>query len=587
MIQSYSKPENRARFAMDVPGYPVSMMTMEDAIKKIYAEADIFSTMNPTSFDFEYTIEPHSDTIINRIRDLRLQLTTSSDKCDFKLMPIQIQAITNTVYRSKSTMTYTSTPPHNEAGVIFKTSDSDIKSPVIMDMPGGWGKTITAVLGMIVFAIERKKDMQSTGYIAPNVHGIVDATGMIGVDPNAHKVDNKCIVFVPHHLGQHWLEHGLIAKRIVEDMTFQGEKYTVRIVQNKLSSEQQVGPNEILVVICDSSSHGIKKYLESKVYYSCVCFDEVGINDHKFNAMLQVSCSGIMYGRLIMCSSDFESWTEFGSIRKNTFFASIFHCFGLVIEMWNNTATCISASVFHEVERMYVMKECTTDLQSSIVDMAAVTYSPSFSNGERSPKKARFTSGPGARSGSGAGSGSAGSSSVSVDHLYPDDARLGDIFFDKIAEEIRSNGDPIGIRQAVLQTLSAILAARAQSSRSKKTLWTMIISSTDVMGEGGVADSGYEVFHYKEPADYRKTRVVLHGFEKKDGKSKLLCVTDKSSSSDYDPLVGMNGLNVPLDCVVSIEGENLAQRMRPLCKLSRVSLPEEERNALFVRISRR
>lgn len=88
-------------------------------------------------------------------------------------------------------------------------------------------------------------------------------------------------------------------------MTFQdGSTWSVRLLQNKFASKERVG--KVLVIICDSSKCGVKRYLEPSVYYSSDCFDEAGEKYCKVNAMLRMITPNVSYGRTLICSADFE-----------------------------------------------------------------------------------------------------------------------------------------------------------------------------------------------------------------------------------------------------------------------------------------
>ena len=102
------------------------------------------------------------------------------------------------LHRPSATVSVTS-----EYERISSTPVSDLRSPVILDMTGT-GKTITALLGSILFASERKVDIEKIHpEIVPAVTGVTDVTGVPGRDPSSPLVSGKCIVFTPRHLIQH------------------------------------------------------------------------------------------------------------------------------------------------------------------------------------------------------------------------------------------------------------------------------------------------------------------------------------------------------------------------------------------------
>lgn len=689
-------------------------MSMNKAIGMSCRNTDIISVMkHECTSSFVHTVQrsPWKD----RLEEKLVQsLGTASIAADFPLLPIQMKAVSRIIYRPAATVKFT--PPLVLAGAppatLFETASSDLKAPVVLDMPTGTGKTITTILGCILFAIERKSDMERRPSTGATVSGVHDVTMLRGIDPSAPPVSDKCIFFTPRHLVEHWVAHGAIAKRVVEGMTFpSGAKWTVRVVTNKLASAVDVAPNEVLVIVCDASRCKIAKYLESNVYYSSVCFDEVGERDSKINAMFQHPTAGryFQYGRAVLCSADFGKWGDcWFNVGSKTLLRTLFPNWTTYSKKTDVVATAVTSAIFDESERGAVMLECTSALDSSIVDWATIEYRPSLlenlgmgygaalgndrgcdlfestygvcikecstvneivaaitdvirSNEEKlmhphlisyssvcqlrnqvrkledlrvkihgtvsddcpiclermanisiiqpclhftckscmsklsgkCPMCRSLFSGtvgistqdrPPVKKARVASTGQVADVGSSADQ--PAAARIGDLFFDEMAAVCGPN-KPSGVSRAIQTTLGAIQNARNKSSRSKKTLRTMIICPGADMREDLFEDAGFDVFHYKtsgtksSPVTMKKMRTLMRDFQSDDGKCKLLCVRDAGFQANED---NMTGLDVRLDCVVAIGNGNLAQRLGRLCRLSRISLPDDEKHALYIQI---
>ena len=669
---------------------------MNGAIKTSCKYTDIISSTVTGSFARRHDVDPATAYEELRSSALMSEVSRASVAAGFALLPIQTKAVSRIVYRPSSTV-YLSPVSFDSSPSTYRTPKSDVMSPVILDMPTGTGKTITSLVGAIVFAIERREDMKKKSVVPPAAAGVVNVSGCVGWDPLSVLPDtSKCIVFTPRHLVQHWINHGQIAKNIVEAMTFRdGSKWTVRVEANKFASRISVGPNEVLVVICDSSRCGVKKFLEPTIHYSAVCFDEAGESDSKVNALCQMMVQNISHGRMILVSADFSKWRYCFDPRANSIFRHIFPLWSRYSMTETAAATCATAAVFSRSERSTVMNECTAALDSAILDIARVGYRPSLVErvgggygtelGEDRgcdlffrkydvnvsrcstvddivaaiegvieennrlagvPGLARsdvtklcdkinelhgvqnkirgvlsedcpvclervadltliqpclhFTCSTCARrlTGScpmcrgqmqGTVAVAAEERRVKKARVAPPttEERIGGLFFDDLAA-LCGPSAPIGVMQAIEHTLKAVQNARARSPRAGKTLRTMIICPGSNMRDGLFANMGFDVTHYRtsgtrgDPVTMRKMNTAMDKFRANDGTSKLLCVRDAGHGCKQD---SMTGLDIPnLDCVISIGGLNLAQRMGRLCRLSRMGLPEDEKHALYVDI---
>lgn len=688
---------NRQRFAMRGQGFalPTSMIAMNKAIQMSCKNKDIVSTTFNAGFIVDHVVDPPAGDNVYRSAKFVSELRRASVIAGFTLLPIQATAVSRIVRRPSSTTTISRLQPYQETKV-YRTPISDVLSPVILDMPTGTGKTITALLGAILFAIERNQDMQQQLQVSPTVTGVSDVTGSFGWDPSASPITRNCMFLTPRHLYQHGLNHACTAKKIVEGMTFSdGRQWTVRVVTNKRASTLTMEPNEVVVIICDASRCGAKKYLERSVHYASICFDEAGERDGKVNALCQIMVPNIKHGRIILVSADFSKWRHHFEPRTSSVFRHVFPQWDSYNITHAAAAACRSAAVFDRLERTSVMLECTDALKSAVLDMACVRYRPSLLE--------RVGGGYGAELGDDRGCdlfrrkhGVDVSACLTIDDITaaikgvidkhgaacrvpgvsrPEqiklsekinklqevtnkirgvlsedcpiclerkqdltliqpclhftcksclsqwtsscpmcrgemrgtvgvtteqrtakktrvseaarDVRIGGLFFDEMGT-LCGPSEPAGVMQAIENTLMAIQTARSKPNRAGRTFRTMLICPGSSMREGLFADLGFDVMHYKtvgtkdDVVTIKRLNTLMNKFKADDGYSKLLCVRDAGEDCKQDC---MTGLDIPnLDCVVSIGGFNLAQRMGRLCRLSRMSLPDKEKHGLYVDI---
>ena len=163
--------------------------------------------------------------------------------------------------------------------------------------------------------------------------------------------------------------------------------------------------------------------------------------------------------------------------------------------------------------------------------------------------------------------------------------RVGNLFFDEIAN-ICDNTRPVGVTGAVENVLMAVQNSKNRSSRNHKTFRTMLICPDADIKDDLFENIGFDVFHYRtsgtknSKVTRKRMDKLMSDFRKDDGNSKLICVRD-SLGGKVD---NMTGLNIPLDCVITIGNSNYAQRVGRLCRISRSILPKDERDALYVQI---
>ena len=84
----------------------------------------------------------------------------------------------------------------------------------------------------------------------------------------------------------------------------------------------------------------------------------------------------------------------------------------------------------------------------------------------------------------------------------------------------------------------------------------------------------------------------INDFQAEDGRKKLMLVHDETSGSGYLPGSrsgrddNITGLDFPrLEAVVSIGSENRSQRVGRLCRMSRLFMEQDKRDAIYVELS--
>lgn len=306
------------------------------------------------------TIEEERTSHVNE--KLRSSIKEKSDESGFKLNDVQTLAVCKITHPDTSEI---SIREWNQNKSHFKTPTSDISRPCILDMPTGSGKTITSLMGGLVFSIERDGDMGVPNTISESRNGCVQ------VFYKERKSNRKFLVFSPKHLVGHWLKHAKIAKNIAEKM-YTGWKVSVHL--NKVSGSIIPGEKEIAVIMYDHS-HGPKKMITDKEFYPAMCFDESG--EGTANILNQMF-GGVRCGRLIMCSADVSHWRRF-TPRKNSIFRDVFPSWTDVIgNSVETVASLYVSSVFDDRERGMVLSGSVSGLLDIPLYTSSVRYIPSL-----------------------------------------------------------------------------------------------------------------------------------------------------------------------------------------------------------------
>ena len=372
-------------------------LRMSDALRKTCKDAGVHSIFNRDAFDIK---ENRQERFPDKRGELFTNLEIKSDEMGYKLTSIQLAAILNIVWPPSCRVMIkkivegggfpSNTRFNQEASKEYQSPESDIQRLSILDMATGTGKTITALMASIMFAIHRNDDMKHPPRKAESISGCVDITSRF--DTNGS--NRVCMIFCPRHLFSHWVKHAEIASKISESMD---NSWKVKIFKNKKAFDIDLKDKEIAVVICDISKFGTRKALEGWKYYSSLCFDECGESDSKANATYQAMPRDVVYGRMIMCSADLSKWSNSsGTSRQGSVMRSIFPDWGMkglgkrnyshhsdtdcvqTVECMHKIAILSIASVFGADERERIIRESIAPLDTCTVYTASIKYVPTL-----------------------------------------------------------------------------------------------------------------------------------------------------------------------------------------------------------------
>lgn len=347
------------QFAMELGGDTKRKITMADAVRKASSVSGVGDIIGRHFSCTEERQTKYSEVF-------RESLKSSSIDAGFELNDIQTRAVSKLVHMDSCSLTVgvgnVNTPSR------FQTPLSDIRRPSILDLPTGTGKTITSVLGGILFAIERDAEMGVTPRMQDEC-----AMGCIAVPSSSRESNRTCLFFVAKHLLGHWLHEAGVAKKIVANMR---PDWKVSIHSNEDTLDVEVGEKEIAVVIGDNS-HGPKKVMLDDEFYSSVCFDESG--EYSSNALSQryvIKC-----GRFMLVSADVSSWNKLKP-RRGSILLNLFPCWEDPLCYGSpsmTTAACLSmAAVFKASDRQMVLRGSGSALEEIDLYTATIKYVPSL-----------------------------------------------------------------------------------------------------------------------------------------------------------------------------------------------------------------
>ena len=294
--------------------HPMSKMVCEVA-----RGAGIHSIINDGIYSVDHHVSETRDT-----SEMRVSLQKASSEAGFELTPIQIETISNTVWRptSRATVSYRVHRGNSPEITVNRTFDSpitDTGSPVFMDLPPGMGKTIVSSIASLIMSLERHDEVTRQKEYSTN-KGFIE---VVDKAPNGGRVS---MIFCPKHVHHQWM---FAAKKAVEILSLMYTTKTLRVESNKMASSIDSSAVDAALIVCDSSAFSLTRALESDVVYGCLCFDECTENcDVTNNAVFSLIPNGLMYGRLVLISADFSKIGDYsskvGSSRKGSMIRRVF-----------------------------------------------------------------------------------------------------------------------------------------------------------------------------------------------------------------------------------------------------------------------
>ncbi len=278
-------------------GEPSTVYPMPSIVKKMCRKAGIHSSINPEKYNVSQTITHEVDTSLFKKR-----LLDASEYAGFKLTPIQIETVANSVWRpSSKTMVKYELPvsgnnnPNKKMEDLFTTPPSDMGSPVFIDLPPGMGKTIVGALSCMIISLERRHEINKPRIMSSQ-------TGLRRFSEKHGSEGNVSMVFVPKHVHHQWIKASNMATNILRYMY---PSFETVVLTNKKAST--VEGHMIGIIVCDSSSCSPSKMIESSVVYGTICYDECAeVSCAKSNAIVSKVPYTLLYGRAIMISADFS-----------------------------------------------------------------------------------------------------------------------------------------------------------------------------------------------------------------------------------------------------------------------------------------
>lgn len=108
----------------------------------------------------------------------------------------------------------------------------------------------------------------------------------------------------------------------------------MRVVTNKRASTVPCGPDEVVVVICDSARCWYQEALGTVRALRCHLFRRgEGERDGKVNALYQTMVPSIKHGRIILVSADFSNWRHCFDPRATSVFRHYFPRWGCYMQL--------------------------------------------------------------------------------------------------------------------------------------------------------------------------------------------------------------------------------------------------------------
>ncbi len=313
------------------------------------------------------------------------------------LPPFQVEAVLNMVFRPTTVSvsrtvvrTYGDDNRITQKGAgALQTPDDDIGMMVINDLFTGSGKTLTTILGAIIFADKRRREIagrlpflvreQSTANWAARVQCRVSDAAARAVN-STPKYANVVVVMCAKHLFSQWKSACASALHI---LGMEG----VAVLENPLPGSAGLdcrgeADNRLKIVLLHSSANLLRLNLE---FVPVLVVDEFTIKSAS-NVLTRASDLLPLMGRLLMVSADAGSVERiiFGSHRRSFLRKMIswddINYHGDVHIAMVAGIPLISASVLPTLERYMVGEFMIDQLKKVRYEKFTVRYTPSFAS---------------------------------------------------------------------------------------------------------------------------------------------------------------------------------------------------------------
>lgn len=310
------------------------------------------------------------------------------------LLPFQVEAVLNMVFRPTMTSvikTIVRTYAENsrlvqEGANVLVTPDDDIGMVAINDLFTGSGKTLTTILGAILFADKRQREIVGRVPFLMREQSYANWAARVQCPMSTEqkrpatltpKYTNVVVVMCAKHLFSQWKSACASALDI---LGMEG----VSVLENPLPGSAELGQdqNKLKIVLLHSAQNLFRLELE---FVPVVVVDEFTIKSAS-NVLTKASELLPLFGRLLLVSADAGSIDRiiFGAhrrsfLRKMIKWDDITYRGDVHISMVAGIPL-ISASVLQTVERFMVGEFMIDQLKKVRYEKFTVKYTPSFAS---------------------------------------------------------------------------------------------------------------------------------------------------------------------------------------------------------------
>ena len=345
--------------------------------------------------DLRFSGRPHPqrEDISRQLRAFRGG-DTSTGAIKF-LLPFQVEAVLNMVFRPTSTFvsktihrTYGDDPVITQTGTnVLQSPDDDVGMVAINDLFTGSGKTLTTILGAILFADRRRAEI--TGRVPFLMREQSHATWATRVQCRMSRAYQRPMNYSPHylnvvvvmcakHLFSQWRSACVSALRIVGI-----DESTVPVLENPLPGSPELLQGDNLKIVLLHSVANLNR-LEME-FVPVIVVDEFTIKSAS-NVLTRAAELLPLHGRMLLVSADAGSVGNIiykahrhSFLRKMLGWYDINDMGNVYISMVAGIPL-ISASVLQTVDRYMVGEFMINQLKRVRFEKYTVKYTPSLAS---------------------------------------------------------------------------------------------------------------------------------------------------------------------------------------------------------------